>query len=58
MKFNNIALLTWGDANSKETWSKTPYQLLQMLQERSFSVYNINIDGFFKNTLAIDNLCF
>lgn len=48
MKFNNIALLTWGDANSKETWSKTPYQLLQMLQERSFSVYNINIDGFTK----------
>ena len=44
MKFNNIALLTWGDANSKETWSKTPYQLLQMLQERSFSVYNINIE--------------
>lgn len=27
MKFNNIALLTWGDANNIATWSKTPYQL-------------------------------
>ena len=44
MKFNNIALLTWGDANNIATWSKTPYQLLQMFQERSYNVYNINID--------------
>ena len=57
MKFKNVTLLTWGDANNVATWSKTPYQLMTMLQERGLKVSNVDIEGFTRPWQGIYRKC-